>query len=113
MRTEINVTTGESTEHADAPTIAPTAEQIIAGFDAALDALYDRVAQAKRYRDRYTCALRAGLVGSPYQAEGAAFGAWMDQCNALGYQLMDDVKSGRRPMPTEAEFIAELPAAPW
>lgn len=78
----------------------------------AAEAHYDAVAQAKHYDDRYTCALRAGYSG-PFQAEGQAFATWMDNCNALGYQVMGEVLAGTRPQPTIDEFLALLPAAPW
>lgn len=84
----------------------------VASFVAAMDRRYDSVARAKNYDNRYTCALRAGYQG-PFQSEGQLFAVWMDNCNEHGYTVLDDVKAGRRPMPTEEEFLAELPAAPW
>lgn len=85
----------------------------VAVFTAALERYYDRVAQARRYDNRYTCALRAGYAG-PFQAEGAAFAAWMDQCNAHAYGVMAAVQAGERAMPeSPAALVAELPAPPW
>lgn len=83
-----------------------------AEYVAAAEALYDSVAQAKNYDDRYTCALRAGYPG-PFQTEGQAFAVWMDSANAFAYQLMAEVLQGLRPQPTLEEFIALLPEAPW
>ena len=79
---------------------------------AALDRHYDSVAQGRRYYDRYTCAVRAGYTG-PFQAEGLAFATWMDTCNALGYQIMAEVKAGTRPIPSVEELLAAMPAMVW
>lgn len=91
---------------------AAKAAATIAAFEAALTRHLDSTAQAKRYDNRITCALRAGFVG-PFQAEGTAFAQWMDACNAAGYQLLADVQSGVRPVPTVDEFLGELPAMVW
>lgn len=86
----------------------PTTEQIIAKYESELDAHLDAVAQSYRYRDRITFALRAGYPG-PYQAEGIAFGAWMDTCNAQAYALVARVKAGSEAMPSLEAFITSLP----
>ncbi len=87
-------------------------DEIITGLTAALERYYDATAQAKRYDNRFTCALRAGYVGT-FQAEGLAFAQWMDTCNTHGYQVMADCVAGKRTIPTEAELIAELPVMVW
>lgn len=88
------------------------AEQI-AAFDAALVAHLDATARERRYDNRVTCALRAGYPG-PFQAEGIAFASWMDQCNALAYQLLAEVVAGTRPMPDSPQALIDLmPAMVW
>ena len=89
-----------------------TQEQLLQQFIAAMEYHYDLVAKRKQYDNRLTCALRAGYPG-PFQAEGQAFAVWMDNCNLYGYEQMDRVLNGQRPMPTVSGLIAELPAAPW
>jgi hypothetical protein len=82
-------------------------------FDSALTAHLDATAQARRYDNRITCAVRAGYPG-PFQAEGEAFALWMDTCNAYAYQLLAEVSQGVRPAPESPEaFIAELPPMEW
>ena len=88
---------------------APTVPQLIARYEGELDAHLDRVAAQYCYRDRITFALRSGFPG-PYQAEGKAFGTWMDTCNAQAYLLLTDVLAGKTELPTVADFIASLPA---
>ena len=85
---------------------------IIKEYTDALTRHLDAVAQAKNYDNRITCAVRAGYAG-PFQAEGQAFAAWMDTCNALGYQVMADVLAGNIPMPTAQGLIDMLPDMEW
>lgn len=89
-----------------------TTGKMIDTFVAELEALYDSVAQQRRYDSRYTCALRAGFDG-PFKAEGTAFAQWMDTCNAYAYGVMDAVLSGQRAAPTPSELLAELPEMVW
>ena len=57
--------------------------------------------------------LGAGYPG-PFQAEGVAFAAWMDQCNALAYQLLAEVAAGTRPLPSNPQALIDLmPAMVW
>lgn len=92
-------------------------QSIESALTAALERHYDAVAAAKRYGappvpPRVMCALRAGMIGSPFQAQGIAFGAWMDTCNAIGYQVIDNCLAGA-PVPTEEELIAMMPQMVW
>ncbi len=107
---------GQWFEGWDVVDIADTPEGMQAAlmrkFDAALTAHLDATAQARRYDNRITCALRAGYVG-PFQAEGQAFASWMDACNWQAYQVLAGVQSGDLTMPTIAEFIADLPEMVW
>lgn len=86
--------------------------RIFKRYEQALTDFLDREAQTKRYDNRITCAVRAGYVG-PFQAEGQAFAVWMDTCNALGYQVFEEVKTGVRPLPSVADFLALMPAMTW
>ena len=90
----------------------PTTDEIIADFTAKLEAHYDTKAKERRYDNRFTCALRAGYAG-PFQAEGAAFAVWMDNCNAYAYGVMEAVLSGQRALPTWEELKGELPVLEW
>lgn len=88
---------------------SPTDEQKLASFELALDGYIDRVAQDLTFKDRHSLALRAAYPNE-WQALGAAFGTWMDACNALAWQGKQNILNGVRPMPaTAAEFLAELP----
>jgi hypothetical protein len=89
-------------------------EQILtARYMSALENHYDSVAQLRYYDDRKTCALRAGIVGSPFQLEGQKFGAWMDTCNLQAYQILAEVKAGTREQPSIQDFLNLLPEFSW
>lgn len=90
------------------PPVMPTLEE----YDAALTSHLDSVAQQRRYADRISCAVRAGYPG-PFQGEGVAFATWMDNCNAIGYQMLADFQNGLIPQPTVGEVIAALPPMVW
>lgn len=82
-------------------------------FDRALTDHLDATARAKRYDNRISCAVRAGYPG-PFQAEGAAFAAWMDACNAQAYALLAEVQAGTRPLPSSTQALIDLlPPMVW
>lgn len=81
-------------------------------YTSVLEAHYDSTAQAKRYDNRLTCALRAGYPG-PYQKEALAFALWMDTCNVLAYKTLADVVAGLVNKPSAGELISSLPLMVW
>jgi hypothetical protein len=111
-QTEAGWTQAWAVETLDAAAQAEAAERLRREYDDALTAHIDGVARARGYADRISCAARAGYVG-PYQVEGAAFGAWMDSCNAQAYEVLELVLAGERPLPTIDEMLAELPVMVW
>jgi hypothetical protein len=44
--------------------------------------------------------------------EGLALSNWRDQVWTAGYEILDEVAAGTRPMPTDSELVALLPAFP-
>lgn len=80
-------------------------------YEAALDGYLDSVAQADRWRDRFTFAVRAGYE-NPWQAKAKAFGTWMDICNSQAYALLGAVTAGTTELPTVEDFIAAMPPPP-
>lgn len=90
-----------------------TEQDLQKSYTDALEALMDKQAQTKGYDNRYTASARAGVVGSPFQAEGQTFAVWMDTCYSLGYTILADVKAGTSELPTEEEFLASMPPLVW
>ena len=89
------------------PSMDDTAALLLRAVDERLNA----AARLKGYDSIVTAALRAGYPG-PFHDEGVVFAQWMDQTYAHCYAVLADVQAGRRPVPTEAELMAELPAVP-
>ena len=88
-------------------------ETVIRNLTLKLEEFYDTKAKEKNYDNRITCALRAGLTGSPFQPEGLAFGVWMDNCNLYGYKVIQTCLHGEREIPTGTQLISELPELVW
>lgn len=87
----------------------PTEAELVAQYEAAIDAHLDAVAQSYRYADRTRLALRAGYPNQ-HQVLATAFGTWMDACNDIAKQRYQEVKAGTATLPTLDEFLALLPA---
>ena len=84
-----------------------------ADFEQALTDHLDKTAQAKHYDNRITCMVRAGFPG-PFQAEGVAFAAWADGCNALAYQWLAEIEAGTKPVfASTSDFLDALPVMVW
>lgn len=97
------------TQAPDPAPVPPTPAEI----SAAMDGVFDATAQAKRYKDRVTCAMRAGYPG-PFHAEGVAFATWMDEQNAKAYAMLAQVQAGKMEMPaTIAAALALLDPMVW
>ncbi|MCZ4321456.1 hypothetical protein [Pseudomonas anguilliseptica] len=103
---------GNTPEPVESKSPEQVADKIQAELTIALNKHLDSVAGERRYDSRFTCSLRAGFPG-PFQAEGLAFAAFMDECNMVGYTMMKRAKAGEIPIPTDAELIAAMPVMVW
>ena len=104
--TVINVHTGEVSFSERPPEPAPQLD-----LAQELDRYMDRVAKARGYDNRLTCALRAGYPG-PFQAEGQAFALWMDNCYVAAAQLRASIPDGE-PVTDPSALLGALPVPPW
>jgi hypothetical protein len=86
-----------------------TPEQILAKLEGALDRHLDSVANDYRYESIRTMVTYATSVHPKFGAEGKAAVKFRDAVYAHGIKALQDVQAGLRPIPTEAELIAELP----
>ena len=87
--------------------VADTKTQLIAAVQRFMDAKakehgYDDIFTAVTYAEESTVA--------KFQAEGKAFRKWRSAVWAFCYAYLDEVTAGTKPVPTEAELIALLPA---
>lgn len=74
--------------------------------------LLDTTAQAKTYNDALHCVSYGFSSNVTWKAEADAFIAWRDNVYETALQILSDVEGGA-PVPTEQQFLAELPAITW
>ncbi len=90
----------------------PSEQEIIQMYENALDDMINRKAQEKGYDNRITVCMRTGY-NSVWQNECIRFAIWMDNCYLKAFEIMSDVKSGIRQMPTLEQFLLEMPTFSW
>ena len=73
----------------------------------------DDTARTHGYDGIISCTTYATSLNPKFSAEGQAAVEWRDNVWVTCYQILDDVKAGNRPIPTEDELIAELPVLTW
>jgi len=95
------------------PAPAPSAAQIIAQFETAVQAALDAQAVAWNYESILSAASYANSTVPQFQHEAAALIAWRDQVWQACYTAEAAIQAGTQPMPASpAAFVATLPAAP-
>lgn len=88
-------------------------EAIVSDYTQAVQAYLDRVAQSWGYDSIYTAATYADENAvKVFADEGKALRAWRSRVWAAARQTLADVQGGKTPLPTVADMIASLPAAP-
>jgi hypothetical protein len=95
------------------PPAPPTAEQIIAGFTAAIQKRLDDFAKTRNYDSILSACTYATSTVPTFAAEGQAAVDLRDATWAKAYEILNAVQAGKQAMPTEAELMAQLPAQAW
>jgi hypothetical protein len=93
------------------PYIPPQPTQ--ATLSAAVQAHLDATARARSYDSALSCVSYIDSTVTTYRAEAAAMRDWRDAVWTRCYELLAEVQAGTRPIPTESELIALLPAIQW
>ena len=95
------------------PEYVPTEEEIQARIQKKLTDAVQHVLDAKAQELNYdSCLSVCSYIDTGvarFDAEGKAFRTWRSAVWAKGYEILAQVQSGERAIPTEAELIAELP----
>lgn len=91
----------------------PTQEEINAQTQARLTSVVQNVLDTEAQKLGYdNCLSVCSYIDTGVQKfddEGKSFRAWRSAVWAKGYEILDDVLSGKREIPTEEELLAELP----
>lgn len=91
----------------------PTQEELQRQFTDSIQAHLDGFARTRNYDNIMSAATYATSTVPKFAAEGQYAVEARDATWAKGYEILDAVISGQRPMPTIEEVIAELPALAW
>lgn len=79
----------------------------------AVDNYMDKTVQERGYDNIAKCVTYEGDEDPIFNAEGTAAKKWRSRVYRKLYNVLAEVESGVRPIPTEKELIAELPVIEW
>lgn len=91
----------------------PGPDEIQAALTNAVQAHMDATVKSRGYDSILSACSYVDTGIAKFDAEGAACRAWRSTVWAKCYDLLGEVLSGARAVPTEEELIAELPALEW
>lgn len=91
----------------------PTEKEIQKMLTAGVQSYMDTKAQERGYDNIHTACSYANSTDEIFKAEGTACLAWRDSVWRKCYNILDEVKQGKRAIPTLEEVIAELPVLVW
>lgn len=95
------------------PADAPSAEEMIASVQQAVQERIDAFARTRAYDGILSAATYAASAVPKFAAEGQYAVQARDATWAACYQIMADVQAGTRAMPSVEDVLAELPALEW
>lgn len=90
-----------------------TEEQIQAHLTQVVQNYMDTTVQTRGYDNIHTACTYANSTDETFKAEGTACVVWRDAVWRKCYDILAEVKSGTRAVPTAEELISELPKLEW
>lgn len=73
----------------------------------------DKAVQVKGYDDVFTCVSYVDSTDEIFKREANIVLAWRDKVWRMCYEVLAEVKAGKRAVPSEAELLAMLPKLEW
>ena len=73
----------------------------------------DKAVQTRGYDDVFTCISYVDSTDEIFRREAQAVLAWRDKVWRMCYEVLAEVKAGKRAVPSEAELLAMLPKLEW
>lgn len=92
---------------------AQALNQIQSEYEAEIQKHLDFTAQSRGYDNMISACSYASGTHPKFSVEGQDCLAWRCAVWEAAYQIMTDVRSGARPLPTVQQVIAELPPMAW
>ncbi len=93
------------------PYIAPP--PTLEGLAAAVQAHLDTTARARGYNDALSCVSYLASTVDAFRADAIVMRDWRDAVWLFCENVLEETKAGQRPVPTEQELLAMLPAITW
>lgn len=91
----------------------PTPQEIIRGYEDAVQAYLDKTAQSRDYDNTYTCLSYLNSTDEIWYRESHAFNAWRDSVWRKCHEIMNAALAGEIQPPSVEELIAQLPVIDW
>lgn len=95
------------------PPPEPTPEEIVRGYENAVQEHLDSIARSRGYDNTYTCLSYLSSTDSTWNREAHAFNIWRDQVWRRCHEVLDSVTAGTIPPPSVDELLTMLPAIDW
>lgn len=91
----------------------PTVAQQLTALENDVQAYLDSKAAAKGYSNAASCISYLNSGNATWKADATAMNTWRDAVWTFCFANSAGVKTGASPVPTWAQLLAALPAAPW